>query len=89
VSKIIEVHQTEVDKMINKIYRDALIKKSTNDFITLKYTLDNFPKNLHQSLHRVLGFLPNTNYKGKPFIMSVSHNKSTKEFEIIVKNPKI
>jgi len=89
MSKIIEVQQTEVDKMINKIYRDALIKNSTNDFITLKYTHSSFPDKMHHLLYHVLGFLPNTNYKGKPFIMSVSHNKSTKEFEIIVKNPKI
>jgi len=84
---MIEVMKEDVDKMISKVYRDALIKKSKNDFITLRYMPENFPENMHIVLHRVLGFLPNTNYRGKPFIMSVSMNKGTQEIEIVVKNP--
>ena len=84
-----EITKEIVDKMISKVYRDALIQKSKNDFITLKYMPENFPDNMRVVLHRVLGFLPNTNHLGKPFIMSVSTNKGTKEIEIIVKNPNL
>ena len=86
---MLETKHTDVDKMINKLYRDAMIKKSKHSFLTLTYMPENFPDNMRLVLERVLTFLPNTNYKGKPFIMSVAHNKSTQEFEIIVKNPYI
>jgi ribonuclease BN (tRNA processing enzyme) len=82
-----ETSQQNVDKMISKIYRDALIKKSNKQFITLQYTKENFPDNMHEVLKSVLSFLPNTKHKGQPFIMSVSVNKKTEEYEIIVKNP--
>lgn len=82
-----EVKQELVDKMINKIYRDVCIKKSNQQFITLTYKPEQFPENMRPLLKSVLSFLPNTNYKGKPFIMSVSHHILTKEIEIIVNNP--
>jgi len=84
---MLETTKEEVDKIISKVYRDALIKKSKNDFITLRYFPDNFPDKMSKVINNVLGFLPNTNYLGKPFIMSVSVNKGTSEIEIIVKNP--
>jgi len=86
---MLETTQVDVDKIISKVYRDALVKKSKNDFITLKYMPENFPNNIRLVLNKVLGFLPNTNHHGKPFIMSVSTNKGTSEIEIIVKNPNI
>ena len=86
---MLETTQVDVAKMISKIYRDAMIKNSSKNFITLTYMPENFPDNMRVALHRVLGFLPNTNYQGKPFIMSVSTNKGTQEIEIVVKNPKL
>jgi len=86
---ISETTQSDVDKLISKIYRDAIVKKSTKQFITLQYTPSSFPTKMHMIVQRVLSFLPNTNYLGKPFIMSVSYNKGTQDYEIIVKNPNI
>jgi hypothetical protein len=84
---MVEIIKEEVDKVISKVYRDALIKQSKHNFITLRYKPDHFPRNMQIVLDKVLGFLPNTNHLGKPFIMSVSVNKGTKEIEIIVQNP--
>ena len=86
---MVEINQADVDKMINKLYRDVMIKKSKQTFITLTYMPHNFPDNIQVVLNRVLSFLPNTNYRGVPFVMSVAHNKRTQEFEIVVKNPYI
>jgi len=85
---MIETTKEDVDKLINKIYRDAKIKKSNQEFFTLYYHPEQFTKEIQEVLNSVLGFLPNTNYLGNPFVMSVSVNKGTKEIEIIVKNPK-
>lgn len=84
-----EIDNDSVQKMISKVYRDALVRNSSNDFITLHYKPENFPDKMRIVLHRVLGFLPNTNHLGKPFIMSVSTNKGTQAIEIIVKNPNL
>ena len=84
-----ETTQVDVDKMISKIYRDAMIRNSKQQFLSLNYLPESFPESMQLVLSRVLSFLPNTNHKGLPFIMSVSHNKRTHEYEIIVKNPKI
>ena len=43
---MVEINQIDVDKMINKLYRDALIRKSAQTFLTLTYTPENFPKNM-------------------------------------------
>ncbi len=84
-----ETTQQDVDKLINNIYRDAMIKNSKHQFITLDYSPKSFPDKMHMIVQRVLSFLPNTNYQGKPFIMSVSFNKKTQDYEIVVKNPRI
>jgi hypothetical protein len=38
------------------------------------------------SFHNIIGFLPNTKYRGNQFIMSVVYDKSNKNYEITVKN---
>ena len=81
------ISQLDVDKMLSKIYRDALIRKSSQSFLTLHYKSIDFPESMQIALSRVLSFLPNTNYKGRPFIMSVICDKQSKEYEIVVTNP--
>jgi len=84
-----EVQQEVVTKIINRIYKDALNKNSAEYFIILKYKPHQFKNMIDEDAFKaVVGFLPNTNHKGRPLVMSVSHNIKTSELEVTVKNPR-
>lgn len=85
-----EVSEDVVSQIVSKIYRDTLVTQTKNYFIKHKYTADQFASVVDaQTFHSIIGFLPNTKYRGVPFIMSVIFNKKLKEYEITVHNPKL
>jgi hypothetical protein len=83
-----EISEELVSKIVSKIYRDTMVTQSNDYFIKHVYTVQDFNELLDADvLHCVLGFLPNTKYRGNPFIMGVIFNKKTKEYEVTVHNP--
>lgn len=85
-----EIHEDSVSKILNKIYRDILVTQTKKYFITTTYTAEQFSHITTPDIfHSIIGFLPNTKYRGKPFILSVIFNKKLKTYEIIVKNVNI
>jgi len=85
-----EINEESVSKLVNKIFRDTSVTQTKDYFIKHIYTSDQFSHIVEKDIfHSVIGFLPNTKYRGKPFIMSVVYNKGDKSYEIIVHNPKL
>ena len=85
-----EVSEEVVGQIVGKIYRDSVVDQSKNYFIKHVYTAQQFESIVDaETFHKVIGFLPNTKYRGVPFIMGVSYNKKTKEYDITVHNPKV
>lgn len=85
-----EVSDVVVKKIISKMFRDATIEMSGEYFIILTYKFHEFKDIIdEETFNNIIGFLPNMNYKGLPFIMSVVHNKFENEYEITVHNPRL
>ena len=85
-----EVKEEVVSKIVGKIFRDTMVTQSNNYFIKLKYKAESFNTCITQTaFHSIIGFLPNTKYRGKPFVLSVVYNKKLDEYEITVHNPKL
>jgi len=87
---MIEVSEEQVSKVVGKIYRDTMVAQSNTYFIKHNYKAAQFKSMIDpEAFHSIIGFLPNTKYRGQPFIMSVVYNKGTKNYEITVHNPKV
>lgn len=87
---MIEVTETVVKQIVNKIYRDANTQMSGEYFIILKYTDVDFKDLIDpNSFKQLISFLPNMNYKGMPFIMSVVYSKFENNYEVTVHNPRV
>lgn len=85
-----EVSEELVSKIVGKIYRDTVVTQSPKYFIKHQYTAFQFKGMVDpETFHSIIGFLPNTKYRGAPFVMSVSYNKKTKVYDITVHNPKL
>jgi len=85
-----EVDSEIVSTIISKIYRDTIVTQSNSYFITHTYRASQFKDLVSQEIfHSVIGFLPNSKYRGIPFIMSVVYNKRLEEYEVTVHNPKL
>ena len=83
-----EISEETVSKIIGRIYRDTLVAQQTDNFVMHTYKPDDFEGLADGNLlHSVLGFLPNVNYRGAPFVMSVVYDKRLKHYEITVHNP--
>ena len=85
-----EIKEETVSKIVGKIFRDTAVTQTKDYFIKHTYTADSF-KNIVGAdvLHSVIGFLPNTKYRGRPFILSVIFNKKIATYEVTVHNPKL
>jgi hypothetical protein len=82
-----QVNEKVVSQILSKIYRDTLVYQSQNYFIKHTYTASQFASIVDViSFHNIIGFLPNTKYRGNQFIMSVVYDKSNKNYEVTVKN---
>ena len=85
-----EVSEQVIGQIIGKIYRDSLVTQTDNYFITHHYRADQFLSFLDsETFHSIIGFLPNTKYRGVPFIMGVIFNKKNKTYEVVVHNPRL
>jgi len=85
-----EIKEESVSKIVSKIFRDTAVTQSNEYFIKHTYTSTNFKDIVDADvLHSVIGFLPNTKYRGKPFILSVIFNKKFATYEVTVHNPKL
>jgi len=85
-----ETDQLTIRKLVRRFYNDAKIRNVSTPFINLVYKHNQFKDMIDEkTFNSVLGFLPNMNYQGKPFILSVSFNRYNKEYDITVYNPKI
>ena len=85
---MIDLLKTDVDNIIKEIYDEVETTQSTNSFIMLKYNINKMKTYKRVIFERVIPFLPNTKFRGIPFIISVSTNKGTGIIEIIAKNIK-
>ena len=84
-----EVEQVVVKRIVKRIFADANNRMSSEYFLVLRYKAFQFKDMIDESSFKsVLGFLPNMKHNHQPFIMSVSYNKGTTEFEITVINPR-
>ena len=73
-----QISEETVSKIVGKIYRDTVVTQSTNYFIKHTYKAYQFKSMVDpETFHSIIGFLPNTKYRGNPFIMSVIFNKKT------------
>jgi len=85
-----QVKEEIISKIVGKIYRDTIVHQTQEYFITHIYKASQFESMVPKDIfHRVIGFFPNTKYRGKPFILSVVYHKGNDEYEIIVHNPKL
>lgn len=85
-----EVREETVSKIVGRIYRDTALTQSNQYFIKHTYTASQFENLVSEEIfHSIIGFLPNTKYRGRPFIMSVLFNKRQNNYDIIVHNPKL
>ena len=82
------INEHTVGQILRKIYLDTNVTQSPDYFIKHKYTAQDFESLIDvESFKRIVGFLPNTKYKGRPFIMSVAYSRKDDNFEITVQNP--
>jgi len=86
-----EINEKIVKKMVDKIYKDAMVTNSNDYFLKLKYNYKHFKKLIENKdiFHSIICYLPNSIYKGMPFVMSVVYNKNSDEYEVLVKNPRV
>mgnify|MGYP003999315885 CR=1 FL=1 len=85
-----EVKEETVSQIVGKIYRDTIVFQASEYFIKHIYTADQFKKLVDaKTFHSIIGFLPNTKYRGMPFVMSVVYNKKADDYEITVHNPRV
>lgn len=85
-----EVDQLAIKKLVRRMHADAMKEMSNDYFLTLKYRANKFAELIDEkSFKSVLGFLPNIKHNHQPFIMSVSHNITTGEYEVTVINPRV
>lgn len=86
-----EIDETTIKKMVDKMYRDAMVSQSGDYFLKLKYTYKHFKQMIDNkdTFHSVIGYLPNSNHRGMPFVLSVVYNKNNGEYEITVHNPRL
>lgn len=85
-----QVDEEMVAKVVGRIYRDTMVTQSKEYFITHVYEASQFENIVTPDVfHNIVGFFPNTKYRGKPFIMSVVFNKLLKNYEITVQNPSL
>jgi hypothetical protein len=86
-----EIDESIIRKVVEKIYRDVMVTRSSEYFLKLKYTHKHFKTIIEDKdlFHTVIGYLPNSNHRGAPFILSVVYNKGTGEYEITVHNPRL
>lgn len=84
------VNEETVKQIVSKIYRDTMVHQTSEYFIKHTYRATQFKDLVDaQTFHAVVGFLPNSKYRGMPFVLSVVFNKKTKDYEITVHNPKL
>lgn len=85
------VNESDVRKLVEKIYRDVMVTQSGDYFIKLKYTFKHFKDIIPDPdlFHIIIGYLPNTNHRGMPFVLSVVYNKGENNYEITVHNPRL
>ena len=85
------VDESDVRKLVEKIYRDVMVAQSGDYFIKLTYTYKHFKDIIPDTdiFHNVICYLPNTNHRGMPFVLSVVYNKGENNYEIIVHNPRL
>jgi len=86
-----EIDESTIKKVVDKIYRDCMVTTDSNYFLTLKYTHKHFKALIpdKKTFHSIIGYLPNSNHRGMPFVLSVVYNKNSEEYEIIVHNPRL
>lgn len=85
-----EVTEEVIGQIVGRIYRDTMVYQSPNYFIKHTYVAEQFSEIIDaDAFHSIIGFLPNTKYRGAPFVMSVVFNKKKKDYEITVHNPKL
>jgi hypothetical protein len=85
------IDETIVKKLVEKIYKDALVSNISDYFLKLKYTHRHFKSFIEdkKTFHNVISYLPNSNHRGMPFVLSVVFNKGADEYEITVHNPRL
>jgi hypothetical protein len=84
-----EISNETVQNIISRIYRDAVVASSNKKFIKLVYKASDFNSLIDEkSFHDVIGFLPNTTFRGSPLIIGVMYKISDANYEVIVQNPK-
>ena len=86
-----EISESTIRKVVEKIYRDVMVTRSSEYFIRLKYTHKHFKTIIDDKdlFHTVVSYLPNSNHRGAPFVLSVVFDKGISEYEIIVHNPRL
>lgn len=85
-----EVEQLVIKKIVRRIYADAMKEMRADYFLILKYRATQFRDLIDASSFKsVLGFLPNIKHNHQPFVVSVSTNIKSGEYEITVINPRI
>ncbi len=85
-----EIKEESVLKILSKIYRDTIVYQSSEYFILHTYKASDFKDLVNAAeFHSIISFLPNSKYKGIPFILSVVYNKRTMDYEITVHNPTV
>lgn len=87
-----EIDESMIRKMVDRMYRDCLVTAdSSSHFLKLKYNHKHFKALIpdKQTFHSVVGYLPNSKHRGKPFVLSVVFNKGTEEYELIIQNPNL
>jgi len=83
-----EIDAKVIGQILRKIFLDTNVTQSSNYFINHTYRAEDFSGLVEaETFKRIVGFLPNVKYKGKPFILSVTFNKKKNNFEVIVHNP--
>lgn len=86
------INERTVGQILRKIFLDTSVTQTQdkNYFIKHTYSADDFSSLTDaETFKRIIGFLPNTKYKGRPFILSVAYNRKHDNFEIMVHNPKM
>ncbi len=87
-----QINEHTIGQILRKIYLDTCVTQTQekNYFISHTYAADDFTSLIDsETFKRIIGFLPNTKYKGKPFILSVAYSRKHDNFEVMVHNPKM
>jgi len=83
-----EISEQLVEQIIGRIYRDTVVSKSPDYFVKHTYSYNDFKELTSKEVfHSIIGFLPNVTYRDAPFILSVTFDKRSHNYEITVKNP--